>query len=123
MCDNKQAQHNHNNDKNEIIKIKAEKAIGLISNKNFENPAHFLSFLCRHYTTNIAKLDWNGNCVILALISNIVASSVVMLVTFISVEIHIQRINHRLAKILETVFGIVNQNNKDLNTCEVPVGL
>ena len=33
-------------------------------------------------------------------------------------------INHRQAKILETVFGIVNQNyNKDLNTCEVPIGL
>ena len=46
-----------------------------------------------------------------------------MLVTFISLEIPIQRINHRQAKILETVFGIVNQNNKDLNACEVPIGL
>ena len=46
-----------------------------------------------------------------------------MLVASISLEIPIQRINHRHAKILETAFGIVNQNNKDLNTCEVPIGL
>ena len=43
--------------------------------------------------------------------------------TSVSLEIPIQRINHRLAKILETFFGIVNQNNEDSNTCEGPVGL
>ena len=93
------------------IKIKAVKAIGLISKqKHWRCSTLFGRFLCCHYTT-IVKPDWNGNCVILALISKIVTSSIVMLVTFISLEIPIQRINHRLAKILETVFGIVNQNN------------
>ena len=119
-------QCNCNDDKNEKNQSKSCKSNWFNKqNKNCEIHHTFwkISLPSLHNYSHIVELDWNGICVILALISKIVASSIVMLVTFISLEIPIQRINHRLAKILETVFGIVNQKIKDLNTCEVPVGI
>ena len=65
ICDGFMVMHSYNNDKNEKIS----------GTKNSEHSAHCNGrFLCRYCTTNIDKLDWNGN-VIVILICKIVPSS------------------------------------------------
>ena len=60
-------------------------------NKPLNVQRTFRKNCCRHCTANIVKLDWNGNAIV-ALISNIVASSMVIVATSISSEIPIQKL-------------------------------